>query len=547
MWDHTYSRTYAKELENLRYEVDESEYIKDVEKHLENGGEIDVRINNSFERDGTILLRSVRYGCSRIAEYALKKGANIANKMEVSTSFMGFDDYSSSRWTWNALEISILGLKKRDSCRSPNNDVNRVYEYVKNESLEKYTSFGLHQLHIECAKGDWSEIVKCLEFEPDLVNKRIVVESPVWPGMTPLLIAVKFYKLDLITKLVELGASPRARDADGNTPASILCEYKLYLRPYSQPHYEKLFVFFEEETFNHENISDVSHFFRIACEMCPKTLDIVKTYLRQGVSPNLQMEGTTPLNVSVGNLKANSKVMYFSPRCRSDLIRLLIDYGADVNQKTIHGLTAFKIYYFFDHEETNRQLIVPFIEAGVSLDCIDLDKLCNYIIAKADLKYDVLRCVIKLSVLDKNLVTPKLKNLYEKLLLASPYFDEEDYADYCLRELDWLETRSLRREIFDKTITDCEFKKRFENLIDSSNLCKLYPIYGQLLKIKIRKRLLEIEKKEIIKNAIPQLQFLAKAYCNLPDICCEEILQNFEVFDLKCFMRIIERSINRMR
>ena len=157
--------------------------------------------------------------------------------------------------------------------------------------------------------------------------------------MTPFLIAAKFCKLQLVPKLIKLGGSTRDRDAEGNSAMSFLAEYNICDRT--------LFANFDKETINIESEADISHFFYFACKFCPKTIEIVENYLKQGILPNFQMiGGTTPLHMAVGIIQATPGKFHLV-RSFPKLVRQLLDYGAGINQKNSHRISIVEMYRFF--------------------------------------------------------------------------------------------------------------------------------------------------------------------------------------------------------
>ena len=78
----------------------------------------------------------------------------------------------------------------------------------------------------------------------------------------------------------------------------------------------------------------------------------------------------------------------------------------------------------------------------------------------------------------------------------------------------------------------------FGYLVGSADLPTKYPIYGNLLKIKLRNLLIAFDKKmEKVRLAIPKLNFVVKNYCQkLPDFCAEMILWNLSCSQLDEFV-----------
>ena len=70
-------------------------------------------------------------------------------------------------------------------------------------------------------------------------------------------------------------------------------------------------------------------------------------------------------------------------------------------------------------------------------------------------------------------------------------------------------------------------------IIGSEDLLEKYHIYGETLKIKLKKRFMKYNlKKEKILLALPYMTFLADNFCRLPYICAEKILWNLNCEDI---------------
>ena len=249
----------------LNNDINEDTFIKELDKLLKKGNEINyLQVFFSpagiFYRLGTILHLAIRFGYNKIIKFALEKEADIAEAY--TTHHMHFVDAPSDNGSWNSLEYAIIQYNSFQNIKYGN-----CFELLKNTFLAKYSVYGLHQLDIACARGNWSEIEKHLT--PSLVNKSINVRSPVWPGMTPILIASKFGHWDVVDRLVDFGASLLVRDFKGNTVLHYMSVHN---------HYDRRFFIHNEDTFG--SYTGMSHF-HIACKFCPETIDIVEKYLKQ--------------------------------------------------------------------------------------------------------------------------------------------------------------------------------------------------------------------------------------------------------------------------
>ncbi|XP_058796610.1 ankyrin-3-like isoform X2 [Phymastichus coffea] len=83
-------------------------------------------------------------------------------------------------------------------------------------------SVGLSHVHVACTMRDTSVIERLLEQNVD-VNQIVKVDSPVWPGYTPLHFAAMF-NFEIVKLLLTKGANVEAKDAKGITPFQICLE-----------------------------------------------------------------------------------------------------------------------------------------------------------------------------------------------------------------------------------------------------------------------------------------------------------------------------------
>ena len=121
---------YDKELEKLNSKINENEYIEKIEKHLKNGGDIDVKISfndNVLQNRCTILHSSISLNLQEIVDYVISKGANICEKIEMK-------DYRVSEGMWSALEVAILN----------SNFNSKIYDLVAKKRLKLYSFFELY-------------------------------------------------------------------------------------------------------------------------------------------------------------------------------------------------------------------------------------------------------------------------------------------------------------------------------------------------------------------------------------------------------------------
>ena len=195
-------------------ELNQEDCIKRISellaKHCNFEQAIAVDSSNEYEvKLEKILHLSIHYGREKIVRYLLNQGVNMTklypHECDVDDDYWGRP--------WSTFEISIVTYFTNRS----NNKHLQIFESMKEKALMICSTYGLHPMHIECASGDWRKMEKFLKEEPGLLNKPIDAQSPIWPGMTPILISSKFDHIRSIKRLLKLGAHPLVRDSKGNT------------------------------------------------------------------------------------------------------------------------------------------------------------------------------------------------------------------------------------------------------------------------------------------------------------------------------------------
>ena len=508
-------------------------YIKNkLEPHIQKGGQIDVILSINGVT-GTILLHAILNDYDLIVRYCLDNGADISKEIKPYGDFA----YQFSGHLWNAVELSIIMSYHSSLYFHPNSK--KIFNMLKQRCLELYTPYGLTSIHFNYAfnmkKLDSQQLQTCLD--PRNVNKTIDLESAFWGGMSPLLIAAKFFDVELATILINLGASSKARDSRGNTPLHYLSVFNFCHR--------RLFLYNELDTFG--SFNGRSHF-HIACLFCPETLDIVKDYLDQGISPNLPIQqhdydfgtygeidvkGTTGLHVA--GIGSN-----FKRECYPELAELLIEYGADIHIKNSLGKSPLDNSYYLFRGKIKYwpEYASLLLEAGASLSHrITVDK------DDAEGKLMLLRCICKLFLMNENLVSKKLRYDY-RCLLRDVIFNEADFAELCLKELSALQKIGLKETLINKKNVRMDFKENFGHLRGKLELLpSIFPIYGRFFKIKLKRNFLEYEKKKgKVWNAMPIIKLLVNNVCLLPDVCAEKILWYFSVEELDEFIAKYSRE-----
>ena len=520
------------------YEESEDEYIRLIEKHLENGGDINKNLLpcGPFETcdTGTILIHAALNKSEKITKFVLDKDINIGAECLIADYQFIPTEFEDEYRLRNALDVAIF----HHSSNASDSQAKNIYEMIKEKSLEKYASYGLHQLHMECGLGNWSEIEKYIH-DPGMLNKTIDIESPLWGGCSPLLVATKFNRQEVAIRLIDLGASPKVRDTYAETPLHYLSFYEFCDK--------RLFIYDEEDTFS--RFSGMSHF-HIACQF--RSLDVVKKYLDQGVDPNLK----TKINKE-GNSKDNTGlqfagIVYITHIPSADLAALLLEYGAEVDERYSGGfITSLPFYWKASIDPNMAEYVCILLEAYPDRADAWIDIFSTWIKNTINLsvRLTFLRSVIRIKVLHEDLVTEKLNECANECLeiLLEEIDDENEFDAYyyylcCMKELRQLKGLGLLWELRDLPVMQ-DFKQNFGTLVGSPTLIENFPIYGRLLKIRLRNRLVKYEKqRRIVNKALPYIIFVFKQLCNLPVVCAEKILWNLNCDELSTFIELFSTN-----
>ena len=363
--------------------------------------------------------------------------------------------------------------------------------------------------------------------------------------MTPILIASKFGRRDVENRLVDFGASLFVRDFKGNTVLHYMSVHK---------YCDKRFFIYNEDTFG--SYTGMSHF-HIACMFCPATIDVVNKYLEIGISPNLEIKESEidihPVQTGHTGLHMAAFLLNGDRGASPALARLLLEYGADVEKRDSKNETVFDLVMCVDDytfaTTNDMELVCVLIEAGVSVRDSSMAEFMEELELDNEILENVtmfLHCVIKMMLLKgTKFRSRKLRRYYNSILDnydGGAYF-EYLFEDDCEEELEELSKIGLDRILRDSLIRS-DFKQKWDDLVGSPDLPKEYPIYGNLLKIKMRNQLFCFkEKKEKIKKMASLLIIVVKNICNLPVICAEEILWNFEIGKLDKLRNTLKLSL----
>ncbi|KAJ8688165.1 hypothetical protein QAD02_023960 [Eretmocerus hayati] len=264
------------------------------------------------------------------------------------------------------LDICIARYGCRSICLLPSINLLKNHIFCQNFTIRVLSTIFLDDGKLRGLEN--------VQSHPDMNTSCISFGSPIWPGYTPLHLAVTFsesqfpkpefgcwyYSLSepngcrIIKYLISCGADVTRQDANGQTPLHLAFQLKkkdvmsLILNEYSN--------------FNNNPVSasGLSHF-HIACIM--GNIDAMKKFIAKKVRVNCGVLSDFEVNHEIDEtaipgssivFKTGTTPLHIAVRMKKfDIVKLLVEHGADVKLKDADGMTPVHMMAYDEYSATN--------------------------------------------------------------------------------------------------------------------------------------------------------------------------------------------------
>ncbi|KAK9870480.1 hypothetical protein WA026_008038 [Henosepilachna vigintioctopunctata] len=284
---------------------------------------------------------------------------------------------------------------------------------------------------------------------------------------------------DIAAVLLEFEANPNMQDANGNTPLHLAC---------MQGNEGVIRVLLEHgANINVKNQLDKIALHYAAMFGCSK---IVRLLLAKGANPNARnIDGRTPLAYSV------------CETCNSEIVNILLEYGADLNCLDRYGLTPLHIAA----KAAGRQMISCLLNLGADINAMDWNNRTPLSIAVS--LSDQNRGVVV--TLENDIIMKKMIGLHvceENLKLIGEDEDILFFESKCHMEVSKMKTEKVGQsnischDIVVKSIH--QLAKIYRNSEVELGLKEVnydnYPLYGNMIQSLIKMKFNKAQKRNCL-------------------------------------------------
>ncbi|XP_031786479.1 ankyrin-1-like [Nasonia vitripennis] len=216
--------------------------------------------------------------------------------------------------------------------------------------------FGLTHMHIACMRD-----------KPDIVNRFLIsgvkkdvsvnLDSPLWPGYTPLHFAVEFCCLDVVQLLMKHRFDGKYKDAQGTSP------YDLSYYKYQNA---SMINFFMHKQYLD---SDGPINFHVACLEGNK--GIVEKYLKHGA-----MRDGCKINIYKSCIYELDKPLHCAARSGSaETVKLLLKYNADIHSTNNWDMTPLHVAFYMESISDFQERVFKVLYSAYNFK--DMDNLSD--------------------------------------------------------------------------------------------------------------------------------------------------------------------------
>ena len=450
-----------------------------------------------------------------------------------------------------------------------------------------FDGFEFNFLHAACIVGDKNLLEHWMKDKiamDSALNSALSSAYGWFAGCTPLHFAVLKDNVEMIEMLLDLGADPAARSAEGDTPLHmsiilLLEEINLEDDELCMHNCDDRLYLLQENPFGSCGFSH----FHIACQF--DDVEVVNAFLNRGVDPDIRTRkphsipscedpwiNETGLHAAMrtGNYgvmllllerdaDANARDMFQRTPLHmimhddDSMVRLLVESGgADVNARNGDGETPL-------HVTCRRRVIMcsvvnALLEAGADVDLMDkcgltvIDIIANTydLVEPNEVVISIIQHAFRLNVARR----PISKNNEEALdyqIESQIDLIGRDFETRCSEELQRMERvrlggRTTLRDVLPIRNADqlrrLAGNKLLQRLVvdelsedEEKNALDKFPIYGYLARLQFRRGQ---KRRQMTPMAVLTIRKLVENYCTgLPDECAEIILSYLTDDDLE--------------
>ena len=212
----------------------------------------------------------------------------------------------------NSLQISGADVSSEDSSDSNSDDEDSGHSDSNSDNMDS----GFTPLHVAVSERNLGMCRMLLEHEAD-------VHAQADEGITPLYLALLLDRLEIANILLEYTSEVNSKGAHGSTPL-------LFASESGSPRFVQLLLDRNADMHVRDDDGDTP----LHCAAISGRLKVVQLLLGLNMEVNSRNnEGSTPLHLaSAGYKKGNP-----------DIVRLLLDHGADTRARNLMGKTASEV------------------------------------------------------------------------------------------------------------------------------------------------------------------------------------------------------------